>query len=163
MILKSGATYKINPAYLAGVLDSDGSLSITKRHTNRPNPNYTCMIQLTWKHSLKTEEFVRNLSLIFGGSFHINKNKRPSNYKNSSTVVRYNATGRAVDLIILHVFDYLILKKEQARNLIKARKLVNKKRVGKVRNPIVSEKLELLYQFNKSINTKNKGKIYAST
>jgi len=77
----------ISPQYLAGVLDSDGSITITKRHSKRLNPNYAAMIQITWlynENSLKVFEQIKNK---YGGSYFIGKSH--SGFNNPKTIIKY--------------------------------------------------------------------------
>jgi len=102
---------KISPQYLAGVVDSDGAFSITKRHISRPVPNYTGMFQLTWVLNETTQEFMDSLVSKYGGSFFIQTEKRNA-FPNASKTVKYCSTGKALKLLIEDVFPHLILKKK---------------------------------------------------
>ncbi len=148
----------ITSGYLAGVMDSDGSFSITIRHKTRPNANYICMIQISWKYTDISEKFMKKLCKMFGGTYHINSRKYKSSYKNSSTIIKYCATGKAVDRIVDYIFDNLILKKKQAKNILKLRQLVGFQGApGKTRPKKLSNKMHKLYELNKELNTKNNG------
>jgi hypothetical protein len=138
--------------YLAGVMDSDGSFSITKRHCYRDNVNYTCMIQLTWTDSQKTREVIDFLKKFYGGSSFVQK-AGSKNFKLSKDVIKYCATGTAAERICLDVRSYLILKSEQAKNLLEVRNLVRQFKGNRPKS--ISDKLEKLYIENKFLNSKN--------
>lgn len=142
----------INSAYLTGVIDSDGSLSITKRHINRPNPNYTCMFALTWSKTSTSIKFMQALVNTYGGSF---AECKRVGYKNGRPIIKYCATGKAVDKILEACSEHLILKRQQANNLISLRKLVHPCGHRRRRAPEISEQMEMLYVENKRINSKN--------
>lgn len=146
-----------SPEYLAGVMDSNGSFSITKRHISRKNPNYIGMIQITWTHTKVSEAFMQELKNIYGGSYFIGK---CGTFKNSKPIVKYCAVGAAAETLTRSVIDFLILKKEQANNVLKLREITKSRQLGKVRSLENSEKLERLYLLNKQLNYKNKGDDY---
>lgn len=134
--------------YLAGVLDSDGSLSITKRHLKRPNPNYTVMIQITWLYSKASEDYFRNLKHWYGGSFFIGRSH--SGFANPKPIIKYCATGKSAERILISCRNKLNLKEEQLKNLLQCVKLNND---SKKNRPIAtSKKLEKLYKQNKRLN-----------
>lgn len=150
----------ICPKYLAGVLDSDGSFTITKRHKYRNNCNYTAIIQLTWTDSSITQKFMKTLCNQYGGSFFKGKPSESYNYKNSKNILKYCATGHAAEKICSDVINYLFLKKKQCANILKLRKLVSSFNGNR---PIaVTNKLEQLYKSNRILNSKN-GKLNESS
>ncbi len=59
----------LSPQYLAGVFDSDGSFSIARRHPDRKTPNYTAVVQLTWRKSENSRMFMELLCSQYGGIF----------------------------------------------------------------------------------------------
>jgi hypothetical protein len=144
----------INYAYLAGVLDSDGSFSIAKRHVNRPLKNYTAMIQLSWKKSDISIDFMNQLVHQYGGSWAACKStNKLRSFPATADYLKYSSTGVATEKIIRDVLPFLILKKKQALNLLKLRELTASY-VGHRPNEISAE-MEILYYFNKSLNNKN--------
>jgi hypothetical protein len=149
-----------SPQYFAGVLDSDGSFSISKRHLKRIKCNYTCMIGLTWTKTDKVKEFMDFICLHYGGSYALCLPSNTGNFKNSKPVLKYCATGVAAEKIITDVMPYLVLKKIQAENLLKVRTIV--KGIfgnGVKRTEDETKSLDDLYILNKSLNSKN-GKGY---
>jgi len=153
-------TSKFSPEYLAGVLDSDGSFSITIRHKTRKNPNFTCMIQITWSLTDKAQEFMEHLVQTYGGSYHINTTKYATNYPNSKTVIKYCAVAHAVDRILLDVAPYVWLKKHQVTNLLAVRKLAS--HYPRPRPEGLTNHYLALYEANKILNSKNSGQRYDS-
>lgn len=59
----------MNYSYLAGVIDSDGSLTISMLHKSRPNPVVRAIFQLTWVKTEETVKFIEELVSHYGGSF----------------------------------------------------------------------------------------------
>lgn len=149
--------YKVNPAYLAGVMDSDGSITITKRHIKRPNPNYTVMIQLTWICNNKTEDFMKSMVSDFGGSYFIGI---ASSSLCKAKIIKYCATGNAARKILEYCLKYLVLKKEQAENCFILFNMTSITKPGERRSLDLNQKMEALFLYNKSINSKNKGVLY---
>lgn len=147
----------IDPRYLAGVLDSDGSFTITKRHETRVKVNYTCMIQLTWTENNLTHGFFLDLVEQFGGSYFVGFPSGKTQFPNSKRIIKYCAVGQAANKIANFVVEHLILKKEQARNLLDVSSIVKGPKSGRYRTPQASLQLEKLYIYNKSLNSKNKG------
>lgn len=145
----------INPAYLAGIVDSDGSLTISKRNINRKNPSYCCMFQLTWKKTDLTVGFITSLVNEYGGSFCDNTSSNAGHFKNPSQQFRCCITDNNLERLVLDVLPYLILKKQQALNILEARRVIHD-------NPHYKfDYLNALYLSNKELNTKN-GKKYDS-
>lgn len=136
-----------NPEYLAGVFDSDGSFSISRRNMKRKSVSYVAMTQLTWKNTPLSAQFMDALVFQYGGSYMV--------YGPTKTeYLKYSATGKVAEKIVDSVKDFLFLKKKQAENLLKLRTLtVNPG--GKTRPSYITDQLEELYQYNLSINTKN--------
>lgn len=141
--------------YLAGVLDSDGSFTVTKRHIYRVNCNYTCMIQLTWTLTKKSREFMEQLVNFYGGSYFVGMPSSTKQFENAKEIIKYCATGNAAERIARDTRNYLLLKEEQARNIIKVRDLVRSYR-GQPRPKSAVDQLEELYLTNQRLNGKNK-------
>lgn len=142
----------ISPQYLAGVIDSDGSISITKRHVNRPNPHYSVMIQLGWIYKEETEEFMKALVNKFGGSYKVIEPTVKSFTKKQS--VKYCAFGDAAENILKEIKPFLILKSKQADNALELRCVV-RSYSGQRRPDDCGSKLEQLWKSNAVLNDKN--------
>lgn len=146
----------INKAYLAGVIDSDGSISICKRHVKRKNPNYTIMIQLSWAVSENTKWFMKDLVNQYGGS--VCETNHKNRFKNAKPVYRYCVSGQKAIELLNDIQPFLVLKTIQAGNAINAQHIIDywmNDKWAKSRPPEVSDQLEALYQLNKSLNSKN--------
>lgn len=142
--------------YLAGVIDSDGSISVAKRHLRRKTPNYTIMLQISWNYSKSAENYFNFLKQSYGGSYFIGPHHK-SGYKNASLTIKYCATGRAAERILLSIRNNLVLKTEQAHLCLQVLQLV-KEYKGKRRPKNISLKLEKFWFKNKNLN-KSKFKI----
>lgn len=149
---------KINKSYLAGVVDSDGSFSITKRNTSRINPSYVGMFQLTWVHNEVTDEFMKSLVSKYGGSFFIQTEKRNA-FPNASMTVKYCATGKALNKIIKDVYPFLILKRSQAYNLWTLNETQGKYGAKRPKPEDMKQFHESLYLENRKLNSKNGAKL----
>lgn len=134
--------------YLTGVIDSDGSLSISKRHTSRPNPNFIAMIQITWLYSEYSLEYFEFLKSNFGGSYFIGKSH--SGFDNPKTIIKYCSTGKSAERILLSIKNKLVLKNEQCENLLYCIEI--NKTTKRKRSITSSKNLERLYKENKELN-----------
>lgn len=143
----------IHPAYIAGVLDSDGSLTITKRNLTRSKPSYCCMFQLSWTETENTLYFMEYLKKYYGGSYHRNDKKYKADYKNSKPIYKYCLTDIGLEKLLLEIKEFLVLKIKQADNIIEARSIIEH---TKCRKDSISRRLEELYVYNKTLNSKNK-------
>lgn len=112
----------INKAYLAGVIDSDGSITITKRNVKRPNPSYQGILQLTWTHNKKTREFIENLVSVYGGSFFIGDSAK-NRFKNGKPIIKYMITTNNLTPLLADIYPFLVLKRKQAINAMRLDKL----------------------------------------
>lgn len=148
----------ITPGYLAGVLDSDGSLSIVKNHVNkRPNPSYTASIQLTWTKTDKSVKVIEKLKQMFGGSSFETKIHEKSLAKKPG--IKYQASVKSVEKILDFCGEHIILKSKQVENIKELSKLkfnrIHTGGTGNFRTKELSEKYENLFISNKECNTKN--------
>lgn len=146
-------------AYLAGVIDSDGSISIAIRHRVRPNPTYSAMVQLTWSKTEKTFETMNKIKEIYGGSVYLNVNDTRNRFKNGKDTYKYCVANRKAKLLLEDILPFLHLKTDQCLNALE---LIDTTEVGKYgfkRNKPIElvEKHYNIYLNNKSLNTKNSG------
>ena len=145
---------KINPAYLAGVIDSDGSISFckVKRDSTKRGYQYRSIIQITWRPTPDARDFLHHVKDQFGGGVHmINK----SGFEGGDALyLKYDVEGPRTEKFIKYILPYLKLKKEQAELLLEARKLKGK--WGADGKPDkLWDKEDKLYDRYKKINTKN--------
>lgn len=150
----------MNPAYLAGVLDSDGSLTITIRHKARKNPNYCAFFQLTWTLTPESEKFLKEVQKIYGGSVY--KPKTTGTFKNSRPTIKYFLAYRKLHKFVSDILPHVQLKKQQCLNILE---LLNSTKYGKNKPEELKVKHHNLYLFNKKLNTKNTGdrRLYANS
>lgn len=115
----------ITPEYLAGVMDSDGSISYTKKFSKERNKNYfVAQIQITWKLSKESRFFFDKLIERYGGSaFEGNAHSTFG----KSRIIKYCATGNACSLICDDIIPHLFLKKRQAEIALEGSKLKSRK------------------------------------
>lgn len=144
----------ISNEYLAGVADSDGSFSYTKKFSKPRNKYYYIgQFQITWKYSKESKIFFDFLVKKFGGSYF--DGMTHTSY-GKTRILKYCATGKACNLIGNTLAPYLILKKEQALITAKAASLKSKHwgSNGKPKKVWLEE--ERLYKRMNKINHKNK-------
>lgn len=123
--------------YLAGIIDGEGCLIISR--SDRGNyMNYYGRIHV--KNTNK--KLISWLVQKFGGNIHTNV---PADLLKHSVAYSWYFSGDANDKerLLLAIMPYLIVKKEQAKNLIEFFRMSGEK------NP---EKRENLYQINKALN-----------
>jgi hypothetical protein len=144
----------INLAYLAGVLDSDGSFSVIKRNFAESHANYNAAIQLSWKRSDLSLEFINMLAEHFGGSVSTCKSTNTNkSFPNTGDYVKYHTVGKSAEKLAQAVLPFLCLKKQQAQNLIDLIEITSAFKGQKQK--LVTPLLHSLYLLNKSLNTKN--------
>lgn len=102
----------LNKDYWAGVFDSDGSITIARRHLKTSRKTSYCpLFQLTWKQSNYAEKAMKELIKEYGGS--IFRGKAHSSL-GKSNIIKYSLTGKALYKLIQDVLPSLKLKKKQA-------------------------------------------------
>lgn len=138
---------EIESAYMAGVADSDGCFSITKRKCNSTigGYHYGAAFQLTWKQNKMSLRILKEMQFKYGGSIHTDKRQR-GNYKESSVFVKYAVYSSKLVSLIEDLLPYLKLKKDQAKLILlleASRKDWKKNHKGKGRaKPLKVWKLE---------------------
>jgi hypothetical protein len=140
-------------AYIAGVVDSDGSFSINKQHSGRVNQSYTPIFQLTWTNTPKAKKVFDRLVLEYGGSYCLVKSSS-TGYANSRPYLKYMLTSGKLNKFVADVLPYLCLKRQQAINILRLRKFTPKPGI-KTKPVRIVEFQHKLYELNKQLNTKN--------
>lgn len=155
-------------AYLAGLMDGEGSFMIrksfyrvrNKKYGDCKNPMYTPRVGV--KNT--NREVIELMKSIFGG--HMSKEKRvyqsKNGHKRRKILYIYNAEHRIALNICEKLLPYLIIKKEQAKLLLELDKLKEKAKKdrdksikgfhGKPYKKEYIEKFEELYQRVKELN-----------
>lgn len=112
-------------AYLAGVIDSDGAIGISRRteRTNTHGYSYREVLQITWKKSDYTTAFLQELKDIYGGSIGF----YTGGFNNKTQTVRYSVDGKGTEKLTKDILPYLRLKKIQAELVLEMRSLKNVK------------------------------------
>lgn len=108
---------KLLAAYIAGVIDSDGSLTIYRQHRNRKASTYTPTFQLQWTKTTKSKKVLDSLVKQYGGSFC--EPVRRSGFSNSKPTYKYCLTSMKLRQLLLDVIPHLALKRKQAINLLR--------------------------------------------
>lgn len=151
-------------AYAAGMIDSDGSITLHKNHSSRKNPHYKVTIQLTWSKTELTTETMKEFIRHFGGKLY--EVKRNLGYATKVKVMNKWLLYKTEDtlLFLQRIYPYLRLKREQARLSIE---FLNKRASTPIKygftNPKPKEVVEYemsVYSLMRELNTKNKGNIF---
>lgn len=140
-------------SYLAGLMDTDGSFTITKRkaHTNMTSPSYSTLIQLT-SVDVKCINYI--LENFQGGKIRLRKGK---NCK-TGFCYRYVLTNtESVSRFCKKIMPFLILKPRQAEILLDF--CENKKEIKYCRAGIPEEELEFREKCRTEIINLNMGSI----
>ncbi len=106
-------------AYLAGIIDSDGAIGVSRRNNkqNKYGYSYREVVQITWKKSDKTYAFLQLLKSIYGGS----TGEYKGGFNKATNTVKYSADGRTAGVIAKDILPYLRLKKNQAELVLEMR------------------------------------------
>ena len=151
-------------AYVAGVTDSDGSLSLCKSANKSNNIPYrfVAVFQLTWKKSSNALAVMKKLCKIYGGRIHNWQRKLGQGFGNSCSFYKYSLEGPNLKNFLIAVAPHLNLKYKQASLLLKLIGVRQNMRI-KNRHDFIKFKPQKLLKFErmthremKSINTKNK-------
>lgn len=103
---------KVDIAYIAGIIDGEGCISIWRRHRVKSSDVYYTAICVSM--GMTSEWMIRWMQMLFGGSVY--KNKRHPLHKDSW---QWNVRNeRAMEMIKL-ILPYLKLKRGQAELAIK--------------------------------------------
>lgn len=105
-------------AYIAGVVDSDGSIGISRQNIKRPRPSYRPQFQLTWVKNQKTMQVLKFLKETYGGSICESKSMQ-GRFKNGQPIVKYMLATKQLKPFLLDILPYLRLKRKQAINTIR--------------------------------------------
>ncbi len=151
----------IESAYLAGVLDSDGSISIVRRK-NSSTVNgffYRVIFQLTWVETPDTVKIMKYLVNQYKGSFHKINKRTNGRFKNPSDIIKYSTEGKGLDKLLNDVLPFVLLKKEQVSLAIRIRQnRVQWKKLQQRTKPEEFWNIEHeIYDKFKKINSKNSG------
>lgn len=148
----------ISPEYLAGVWDSDGSISVARKHSKRPNPSYIVSLQLTWSDTPKVREFLSKLTEQYDGQFYESKSMK-NRYPGSRAVVKYSVSCRKSRKLLEAMLPFLQLKKEQAELALQVLNTMEygKYGFGRPKPEALKEKHYGIYLQMKELNTKNSG------
>ncbi len=138
--------------YLAGFIDAEGCLKLTKDHFAGWNPQYGARVQVCNTNRIVLEDLRRT----FGGVITYQP-RRSSRWKDSYQLVW---TGRRVEPLLLAVEPYLRIKRRHARivmRFIDHRKKTHRGRVGRFFGHLPKHVIayrEALYERMKKLNAK---------
>ncbi len=125
-------------AYLAGLIDGDGSIQINKRHKKT---EYLASLKIC----MTNKKIIEWLKDNFGGTIYNWKQKFPNR-----DMYNWSLNAQESSILLKRTLPYLIVKKQQALNLIVfSNTLLN---YGKKLTKTIQEKRELLYQKQKLFN-----------
>lgn len=148
-------------AYIAGVMDADGSISISKVHKKRPNPSYIVAIQITWNCSEKTLKTFEEIRSCYGGNICKSRRTLSTGFNSWETnSYRYNLTSKSSERFLKDILPFLRLKRKQCKNALRiiATTIQGKYGHGNPKPEKLKKFHEKLYILNKSLNSKNGNK-----
>lgn len=97
-------------------MDSDGSISIVRRHPDRENPTYSVLIQITWIANNKTLALFNKIVECYGGSISRCLKSSNSNFDSWNTdVLKYAISTKKSEKFLNDILPFLQLKREQCR------------------------------------------------
>src|SRR5271157_1212166 len=104
----------LEPAYLAGVFDSDGSFTLShhSRPTVRLGFDYRVYLQLTWKALPQTIMVMKELKEKYGGSLVFGSEN--SGFSRHTRYVKYRVNALKARRLIEDMLPYLRIKRRQA-------------------------------------------------
>jgi hypothetical protein len=133
--------------YIAGIIDSEGCLTIKKtdssKHNGRVTPTYLTLIDI----GMSDTEPLKMIQDEFGGLFS-SRNKTPKR----KTIFLYRSTQNITESILNKVLPYLIVKKQQAQILLSLRELQSRARSYKT-TPSSTQKFPNAYGTMRIIQT----------
>lgn len=152
---------KTTIAYLAGVLDSDGTIGI-KRNTYAMRVTRDCT-QPTYSERIHIRQVSREAVDVFSDTFGGNVGIEDSSCKFGKPLFRWGCTDRKAALCLKVLLPFLRIKRRQADNCLalraikeqskKARVSKGRGHVGSARRPAaMSEHMESLYLRAKELN-----------
>jgi hypothetical protein len=143
--------------YMAGVTDSDGSLSIAIRRPKNSSPEYTIMFGLTWVKNNSSIAIMDRLKEIYGGSWCCIKTQWPTQFPNARPYVKYCLVSKQCEKFLRDIVPFLQIKRKQGRNMLRMRKVVsNYYSVGHPKPQRVKDFQAAVYELNKRLNASNK-------
>ncbi len=123
---------KAEKAYLAGIIDGEGTVTLTRRHpTETPSPNVSVS-----NSNLKLLKWIKRKA---GGWISTKKIYKPHHCQ---TYVWGITHDKAINLLGI-IEDYLIIKKPQAKLIINKYKATTM-RTGKYSDQLLREKMKLV-------------------
>jgi hypothetical protein len=113
-------------AYLAGIIDGEGSLMIRKDKARKECHSPTYSPRIGVKNI--NEDVIKLLKQTFGGHYHQDKKIYTSlhGFKSNHKMWSYNVEHKIAYEIIDKIYPFLVIKRKQAETLLRLRDLKNK-------------------------------------
>jgi len=128
---------EIEKAYLAGIVDGEGTITLTRHHKSElPGPNVTIA-----NNDLKLLQWVKERA---GGTIVSKKKRRPHHDNSYVWGIKQDRAIRFLEIII----KYLIVKKPQAELIVKEYKAATY-RAGKYSPEMLAKKMALVEKIRK--------------
>ncbi len=106
-------------AYLAGLIDGEGYLSIIKSLDNRYKKGYWTMAVLDITNTNEDLMILLKNSLGYGRLYHQKNNSNFSKHYELKEIYHLKFYPRNLRMLLPKVIPYLIIKKEKAENILK--------------------------------------------
>lgn len=142
---------------MAGIIDSDGSISLSKVNKKRKNPSYFTLIQLTWIANDKNLAVLEKIKTEFGGNVYKIARKPTSFNSKYKHTYKWMINNHNAIPFLERVKPFLLLKKEQAQICIDFHNEIQKNKYSRT-NKIPKEEFERrdkIHEQMKSLNSKN--------
>lgn len=149
---------KLELAYLAGIIDGEGCITINLRH---PRDGRSIRHDLNVQCNMQNQKAILLLGQIFGGL----KNYRVKDKKSNKIVYEWRVSNRKAYECLKQLFPYLRVKKEQALLGIEFHeKCMDIKRIGKFggERKLTTEELEIRTKYRRKLQKLKRDCIYAS-
>ena len=143
--------------YLAGVIDSDGSISIIKRlrQSTTRGYHYRELVQISWKREAGTERLANEIKDRYGGGVYITAN---GGFNGDTPIIKYGCEGKIAERLLKDIIPFMQLKKPQAELALRMRSLKSSGYgVGRPKPDSVWEEEDSIYA--KMLKQKARGRV----
>ena len=136
-------------AYLAGVIDSDGSILLLKHKDLKCKRGFTWYPRITITNTdKKILEFIKKEIGGYVSKGRINK----GSFKSKKLIYQWNANSNLIRKISDILLEFLITKKEQGKLLKEALEIIKNHRLSNYNLEEVDKKLEKIFNKIKKLN-----------
>ncbi len=150
----------ISKEYIAGVIDSDGSISVCRRR-NLSTPRgyaYRFVIQIGWKETIESRKVLEDIADKYNGAVYSFK-KKANKFGGEITCVKFMCESGRAAAMVEDILPFLRLKHKQGKLLLKIHevrmKWLNGRKAAHHKPESVWRQEDAIYQEFIKLNTKN--------